>query len=65
MKDNWGDEIYVHNGSACVYVVFTTRDGDDIDMALSPKKARKLAQRLTLAAQEIECSQRLEALKRD
>lgn len=56
MKDNYGDKIRVRvngdGGSNVVYLDVTDRDDSYklTDAALTPKKARKLAQKLNMAA---------------
>lgn len=59
MKDNYGDEITCRpmRCPCCADVIrLDCRDenGKFIDMALSPKKARKLAKKLLRLADEIE-----------
>jgi hypothetical protein len=57
MKDGFGDEIVVSTGhptlSDGVYVSFESGP-KYIDMALTPKKARKLAKKLKRAAKAVE-----------
>jgi hypothetical protein len=56
MKDIYGDKIKVWGGEH-VNVMFST-PGRTMPMVLTPKKARKLARRLNMAASAIEIAHR-------
>jgi hypothetical protein len=57
MKDNYGDTIEIVSDGVHIFVTFRTKvetETHHLDMALTPKKARKLANLLTITAREID-----------